>query len=174
MIRAAYLTTMLHVADVRRSIDFYRLLGLELTDLEGELTCPVWARMHSEGGDLMLLLETPMQGVQRPFSLYLYTDELVALREHLLAGGIEVSEISRPDYMKSGEISMAIRTAMAFSLSSGVRLNTSIGNVPVESVERNCDKVPQTPALRSMSDIEIFSPTTRVLLGKGKGSREGV
>jgi len=99
---------MLHVADVRRSIDFYRLLGLELTDLEGESTCPVWARMHSEGGDLMLLLEeTPMEGVQRPFSLYLYTDELVALREHLLASGIEVSEISRPDYMKSGEISMA-------------------------------------------------------------------
>ena len=106
--RAVYLTTMLHVADVRRSIDFYRLLGLELTDLEGESTCPVWARMHSEGGDLMLLLEeTPMEGVQRPFSLYLYTDELVALREHLLASGIEVSEISRPDYMKSGEISMA-------------------------------------------------------------------
>jgi len=106
--RAAYLTPMLHVADVRRSIDFYRLLGLELTDVKGEPTCPVWARMHGEGGDLMLLLEeTRTMGTERPFSLYLYTDGLVDLREHLLVSGIEVSEINRPDYMRSGEISLA-------------------------------------------------------------------
>jgi catechol 2,3-dioxygenase-like lactoylglutathione lyase family enzyme len=37
--RAAYLTPMLHVADVRRSITFYRLLGLELMDYEGDPTC---------------------------------------------------------------------------------------------------------------------------------------
>jgi hypothetical protein len=38
--RAAYLTPMLHVADVRPSITFYRLLGLELMDYEGDPTCP--------------------------------------------------------------------------------------------------------------------------------------
>ena len=106
--RAAYLTPMLHVADVRRSINFYRLLGLVLTDVEGDPTCPVWARMHGEGGDLMLLLEeTSTRAVERPFSIYLYTDGLATLREHLLASGIEVSEINRPDYMRSGEISLA-------------------------------------------------------------------
>ena len=54
--RAPYLTPMLHVADIRRSISFYQLLGLELTDYEGAPSCPGWARMHSEGGYLMFLL----------------------------------------------------------------------------------------------------------------------
>lgn len=63
MPRAAYLTPVLHVADVFRSIHFYQLLGLELTDYEDDdATCPVWARMHSEGGDVMFLLaETPIR-----------------------------------------------------------------------------------------------------------------
>ena len=48
-----------------------------------------------------------MKGAEHHFSLYLYTDELVVLREHLLVNGIEVSAINRPDYMRSGEISLA-------------------------------------------------------------------
>lgn len=99
---------MLHVADVRRSVNFYCLLGLELIDYEGDPIKPVWARMRCEGGDLMLLLEeTSGERTERAFALYLYTDELAALREHLVAGGIEVSEIKRPDYMRSGEVSLA-------------------------------------------------------------------
>jgi len=107
MPRAAYLTPMLHVADVPRSIHFYQLLGLELTDYEGDASCPFWARMHSEGGDVMFLLaETPIDASNQTFLLYLYTDELAALREHLLRSDIKVSEIQRPEYMKSGEISV--------------------------------------------------------------------
>jgi catechol 2,3-dioxygenase-like lactoylglutathione lyase family enzyme len=98
---------MLHVSDVRRSISFYRLLGLELMDYQGDPTCPGWARMHGEGGDLMFLLEeSPVGASQQAFFLYLYTDSLPALREHLLASGIKVSEIHRPPYMQSGEISL--------------------------------------------------------------------
>jgi catechol 2,3-dioxygenase-like lactoylglutathione lyase family enzyme len=98
---------MLHVADVRRSIHFYSLLGLELMDYEGDPTCPGWARMHSEGGDLMFLLaEEPVDASKQAFFLYLYTDELAALREQLLANGVKVSEIHRPPYMQSGEISV--------------------------------------------------------------------
>jgi catechol 2,3-dioxygenase-like lactoylglutathione lyase family enzyme len=105
--RAAYLTPMLQVADIRRSINFYQLLGLELMDYEGDPSCPCWARMHSEGGDLMFLLaEEPVSPLRQPFFLYLYTDELPALREHLLANGVKVSEIRRPRYMQSGEISL--------------------------------------------------------------------
>lgn len=105
--RAAYLTPMLHVADIRRSINFYRLLGLELMDYEGGPASPSWARMHSEGGDLMFLLaETPVDASRLPFFLYLYTEELPALREHLLANGVKVSEIHCPPYMQSGEISV--------------------------------------------------------------------
>lgn len=106
--KAAYITPMLRVADVRRSINFYRLLGLELMDYEGDPTCPGWARMHSEGGDLMFLLaETAIQGDKQPFFLYLYTNDLTALREHLLANGVNVSEIQRHAYMQSGEISVS-------------------------------------------------------------------
>jgi catechol 2,3-dioxygenase-like lactoylglutathione lyase family enzyme len=105
--KAAYLTPMLHVADVRRSIAFYRLLGLELTDYEGDPSCLGWARMHGEGGDLMFLVaETPIDPSKQAFFLYLYTDELPALREHLLANGVKVSGINRPPYMPSGEISV--------------------------------------------------------------------
>jgi len=54
--------------------------------------------MPGEGEDLMFLLEeSPTKGTKRPFSLYLYTDERVALREHLLVSGLEASEINRPD-----------------------------------------------------------------------------
>jgi catechol 2,3-dioxygenase-like lactoylglutathione lyase family enzyme len=106
--KAAYITPMLRVADVRRSINFYRLLGLELMDYEGDPTYPSWARMHSEGGDLMFLLaETAIQGDKQPFFLYLYTNDLTALREHLLANGVNVSEIQRHAYMQSGEISVS-------------------------------------------------------------------
>lgn len=105
---AAYLTPMLHVADIRRSIDFYRLLGLELMDYDGDPSCPGWARMHSEGGDLMFLLaEEPVDVSGQPFFLCLYTEELPALREHLLANGLKVSEIRRPPHMPSGEVSLS-------------------------------------------------------------------
>jgi len=81
---------MLHVSDVLQSINFYRSLGLELMDFEGDPSCPGWARKHSEGGDLMFLLaEERMESSNQPFFLYLYTDELEGLREHLLANGGE-------------------------------------------------------------------------------------
>ncbi len=108
--RAAYLTLALNVSDMRRSIGFYKLLGMELMDVLGDPSCPYCARLHSEGGDLLLL---PLQGAfenatipKPPFTwfIYLYTDELPALREHLIANGVKVSEINHPDHMKKGEI----------------------------------------------------------------------
>ena len=55
---------------------------------------------------MFLQAETPMEEAKSPFFLYLYTDELAALREHLLANGEKVSAINRPPYMQSGEISV--------------------------------------------------------------------
>ena len=55
---------------------------------------------------MFLLAEEPVDASRQPFFLYLYTDELPALREHLLANGVKVSEIHRPPYMASGEISV--------------------------------------------------------------------
>lgn len=106
--KAAYITTALAVADIRQSIRFYSLLGMELLDYEGKPEAPYWARMRGEGGDLMLLLKDPVDPAPRAererFFLYLYTERLPELREHLLANGLKVSEITHPDYMKKGEI----------------------------------------------------------------------
>ena len=107
--KAAYCTPALHVKDIARSIKFYSLLGFELTDIEGDPACPFWARMHAEGGDIMFLLaeeEHPADPHRQGIFLYLYTPDLPALREHLLASGVKVSKINRPPYMPSGEISV--------------------------------------------------------------------
>jgi catechol 2,3-dioxygenase-like lactoylglutathione lyase family enzyme len=103
--KAGYSTPMLHVADVARSIRFYELLGFELIDTEGAAECPGWARMHCEGGALMFLLaEEPVDASSQAFLLAMYTPDLPALREHLLANGVKAPAITYPEYMPSGQI----------------------------------------------------------------------
>ncbi len=41
---------------------------------------------------------------QQAVLFYLYSPDLIALREHLLAAGVKVSSITYPDYMPKGEI----------------------------------------------------------------------
>ena len=105
---AGYSTPMLHVADVLRSIRFYSLLGFDLIDTEGPATCPGWARMHCEGGALMFLLaEEPVDASRQSILLAMYTSDLPALREHLLANGVKVPPITYPGYMPSGQITLS-------------------------------------------------------------------
>ena len=101
--RAAYLTPMIHVTEIERSIRFYEALGMALIDWEGS---PIgWARMKGEGGDLMFLrAEESFRVDGVPFLLYLYTPDLPQLREHLQAQGIETPQIARPEHMSSGEL----------------------------------------------------------------------
>jgi hypothetical protein len=107
-VKAGWSTPMFHVADVERSIKFYEFLGFEAIDTEG---CgPIgWARLHCEGGGIMLLraeeghaVDATAQGV----ILYLYVADLETLREQLIVGGIEVPPIAHPGYMPSGELSL--------------------------------------------------------------------
>jgi hypothetical protein len=46
----------------------------------------------------------PIVAADQVVLFYLYTPDLVALREQVLAKGITVSAISYPDYMPDGEI----------------------------------------------------------------------
>jgi hypothetical protein len=63
--------------------------------------------MHCDGGAVMFLrAEEPLDPVRVTTMLYMYTADLVALREQLLAAGIKVPPIKRPPYMPSGEIQM--------------------------------------------------------------------
>jgi hypothetical protein len=102
--KAGYSTPLLHVADVARSIRFYEQLGFITIDTDRQI--PIgWARMHCEGGALMFLrAERPIDVSAQTVLFYMYTPELSQLREQLVAAGLIVGRIARPDYMKSGEL----------------------------------------------------------------------
>jgi catechol 2,3-dioxygenase-like lactoylglutathione lyase family enzyme len=127
--RAGWANPMLHVKDVARSIHFYSLIGFTLTDIEGEPEHPGWARMTSTKDDsaIMFLGEeersqeegSQAEGSKKEESpehrhfpdpdaqgilLAMYTPDLPALREHLVANGIPAPPISYPDYMPSGSL----------------------------------------------------------------------
>ena len=107
VVKAGYLTPLLHVADVERSLRFYELLGFETVDLDGEGGSIGWARVHCKGGAIMFLQEEkPVQRRHDRFLLYLYVPDLPALREQLIAAGVEVGPIRHPGYMRNGEISL--------------------------------------------------------------------
>ena len=100
------LIPMAHVVDVHRSAEFYKLLGMEirgsLSQLGGVLR---WVHLTCEGAHLMLARASgPIIADQQAVLFYLYSPNLIALREHLLARGVKVSDITYPDYMPKGEI----------------------------------------------------------------------
>jgi len=103
-VKAGWSTPMFRVTDVTRSIRFYEQLGFELIDSFGDRGHIGWARLQCSGGALMLLEEPPPPSRERGVLLYMYTEDLRALREQLLAQGVALSEISHPDYMQSGEM----------------------------------------------------------------------
>jgi hypothetical protein len=88
------LVPFVHVADVGRSVAFYRLLGLELRDTyepEGEL---VWASMAHESAAVMLdRSEAPVDPRAQGVLFYLYARDLAGLRDHLVANGLTPGEI---------------------------------------------------------------------------------
>ncbi|MGK2855631.1 MAG: VOC family protein [Thermoanaerobaculia bacterium] len=103
--RIGYSTPLLQVADVARSLRFYRTLGFEIVDVEGDGDSPGWARVHCEGGAIMFLLaEEPVDPAKQSVLFALYTPDLPALRARLLADGLAPSPIRHPDYMPSGEL----------------------------------------------------------------------
>jgi len=104
--RVTGLIPMAHVADVRRSVDFYKLLGMEmrgsLKTSNGDLQ---WAHVGCEQAELMVTRATePVVASQQAVLFYLYSPNLVVLREHLIAAGVRVSPITYPAYMTKGEL----------------------------------------------------------------------
>lgn len=105
------LVPMIHVADVDRSAQFYRLLGFEI----GHAVPPVgpkhWAWLYApkaadwkRGPNLMVTRsDCAIDAGAQEVLFYLYAADLKALRSHLLASGIEAGEIAYPDYLPNGE-----------------------------------------------------------------------
>src|SRR5207253_4147578 len=90
--RAGWANPMLHVKDVARSIHFYSLIGFTLTDVEGGPDCLGWARMTSTKDDSAIMFLRAEEGhyadpAVQGILLAMYTPDLPALREHLVANG---------------------------------------------------------------------------------------
>jgi Glyoxalase/Bleomycin resistance protein/Dioxygenase superfamily len=100
------LIPMAHSADVQCSVDFYKLLGMELRGSlktsSGDLQ---WAHVACERAELMFARATEAAvPSQQAVLFYLYSPNLVALREQLISAGVRVSAITYPDYMPKGEV----------------------------------------------------------------------
>lgn len=100
------LIPLAHAADVQRAVDFYKLLGMEV---HGSLRNPAgglqWVHLSCGQADVMFARASEsVIPSQQAVLFYLYSPDLVALRDHLLANAVTVSPITYPEYMPKGEI----------------------------------------------------------------------
>lgn len=92
--RVSDLIPFVHVRDVRRSIDFYYHLGFTVTSVYTYRGDPAWAELSSHGAVLMVTTGEPIDQADQGILFYLYSSNLAALREQLLAAGIDAGEIA--------------------------------------------------------------------------------
>lgn len=98
------LVPMAHVASVNRSIEFYARLGFEVRSRLGEPEA-FWAALQSGQAIIMFSRASePIVPAQQAVLFYLYTADVLSLRQRLLAAGITVSDIAFPPYMPAGEM----------------------------------------------------------------------
>ena len=101
-----FLVPLVHVKSVPTSIAFYRRLGFEVekTFTPSEQTEPSWANLRSDRAQLMVTrADEPVSPSQQAVLFYSYCDDVPALREHLIAEGIETGQIQYPFYAPRGE-----------------------------------------------------------------------
>lgn len=99
----------LHVASVRKSMEFYQHLGMSVISTHGPDGDPFWARLAIGEQHIMLAQASgPIDAHEQAVLLYMYADDLVALRAKLLESGLvpaeNVFEIKYPFYMELGEL----------------------------------------------------------------------
>ncbi|MGH8081353.1 MAG: VOC family protein [Lysobacter sp.] len=99
---------MLHVASLPRAIAFYAALDFQVGNVHHEPTCgedPVWAWMESPGGAAFMLVkaDAPIDDTVQGALFYVYCDDVAAMRERVLAAGLQAGEIVHPFYRPKGE-----------------------------------------------------------------------
>jgi catechol 2,3-dioxygenase-like lactoylglutathione lyase family enzyme len=108
------LTAYAHVADVERSVAFYRHLGLEVQSRYESGGRLVFALMAGPGGApdevgarLMLALASgPIDAASQAVLFYCWTPDVEGLQDELAAAGVEVGAIQHPSHMQAGELRM--------------------------------------------------------------------
>ena len=100
---------MVLVAEVERSIAFYKNLGFEVGNTftpEGA-TKPTWAWLHCGGAQLMLAAaDEEIVPKQQRVLFYLYTDDVGAVQASLAEVGLKPGGISTPFYAPRGEFEL--------------------------------------------------------------------
>ena len=93
-----------HVADVARSIEFYKLLGFEVkttVERDGRLQ---WAWLENGRAHFMIARsDRPTNPDAQDVLFYLYAPDVVAFRNELQSRGVKVGQLSYPFYMPRGE-----------------------------------------------------------------------
>ena len=105
------LVPMIHVTDVERSAEFYRLLGFAVGNHVPRTGTMEWAWLYApsasdwkRGPNLMLTRSAcAIEANAEQFLFYLYATDLKSLRSMLLANGVAAGEISFPEYLPNGE-----------------------------------------------------------------------
>ena len=105
------LVPMIHVTDVERSAEFYRLLGFEIGNYVPPAGRMHWAWLYAplaadwkRGPNLMLTRsECAIDGSEQEVLFYLYAADLPSLRSMLLSKGVGAGEITYPEYLPNGE-----------------------------------------------------------------------
>lgn len=100
------LVPMAFVADVERSIAFYRHLGFEVgnTFAPDDASKPSWAWLHSGDAQLMLAVASePVVPEQQAVLFYVYTDDVATAHASLDEAGLSPGAIKTPFYAPRGE-----------------------------------------------------------------------
>lgn len=100
------LVPMAFVADVERSIAFYRNLGFEVgnTFAAGGATKPTWAWLYSDGAQLMVAAtDEPIIADQQRVLFYIYTDDVASAHASLTEAGLSPGPITIEFYAPRGE-----------------------------------------------------------------------
>jgi catechol 2,3-dioxygenase-like lactoylglutathione lyase family enzyme len=92
--RVSRLVPFVRVVDVELSVAFYRHLGFTVEEVAKYRDRLSWASLRSEGAELMLEgTHGPSDPDHQRVLFYLYSHDLAALRDQLLAAGIDAGEI---------------------------------------------------------------------------------
>ena len=102
--KLASLVPLAHVADVRKAVEFYQLLGFELKKTVEQEDRIQWAWLQNGGADLMLARSArPMNPGAQDVLFYMYAPNVAAYRAELEAKGVKAGPIRYPFYSPRGE-----------------------------------------------------------------------
>lgn len=100
----AGLVPMIPVADVRRSIEFYRQLGFKVGNewqIGGQLKCAYLE--NGEAAIFLSLSERPLNPGAQNVLFYMYAKDVDAYHAELKGKGLKVGDIRYPFYSPKGE-----------------------------------------------------------------------